>query len=177
MKRTFEIVMVIALIGIGVSFLLLTGESRIQNENPGYGIYQETQSDTLRMNSELAPTVTEKLAPFLPTPMCVVDKMLELAEVDANDIVYDLGCGDGRIVIAAAERYGAHGVGLDIYPQWVNRSESNDLLRPMLEKQLKPGVRVVTHNYHMPRWSDKEVCVESLKDEFGKEHTIFVYRP
>jgi hypothetical protein len=55
-RITFEIAMVVALIGIGVAFLLLTGKSRIQNKNPGYGIYQETQSDTLRMNSELAPT-------------------------------------------------------------------------------------------------------------------------
>jgi hypothetical protein len=47
----------------------------------------------------------------------------------------------------------------------------------MLEKQLKPGALVVTHNYHIPGWSDKEVCVESLKDTFGKEHMVFVYRP
>jgi hypothetical protein len=104
-------------------------------------------------------------------------------------------------------------VGLDIFPQWVKKSqsnarkagveslvefrledatkadiseatvvtlyllpESNDLLCPMLEKQLKPGACVVTHNYHMPGWGEKEVCVESLKDEFGKEHMVFVYR-
>ena len=54
---------------------------------------------------------------FVPTPPDVVDLMLTLAKVDADDVVYDLGCGDGRIVIAAAERYGARGVGIDRDPQ------------------------------------------------------------
>jgi len=53
------------------------------------------------------------LGPFVPTPMPVVRKMLELAEVNGDDLVYDLGCGDGRIVIAAAKQYGARGVGIE----------------------------------------------------------------
>ena len=53
---------------------------------------------------------------YVPTPQTVVDAMLKLAKVTASDIVYDLGCGDGRIVITAARQYGAHGVGIDIDP-------------------------------------------------------------
>ena len=65
------------------------------------------------------------LAPFVPTPQDVVDRMLTLAGVTANDVVYDLGCGDGRIVITAAERYGARGVGVDIDPQRIAESNAN----------------------------------------------------
>lgn len=56
------------------------------------------------------------LAPFVPTPHDVVDRMLLLAEVTAADTVYDLGCGDGRIVVAAAQKCGARGVGVDVEP-------------------------------------------------------------
>ena len=65
------------------------------------------------------------LAPFVPTPQDVVDRMLELAEVTRDDVVYDLGCGDGRIVITAAERFGARGVGIDIDPQRIAESNAN----------------------------------------------------
>ncbi len=63
--------------------------------------------------------------PFDPTPRRVVDQMLELANVRTGDVLYDLGCGDGRIVIAAAGRYGARGVGIDIDPQRVKESIEN----------------------------------------------------
>ena len=153
------------------------------------------------------------LAPYLPTPMVVVEKMLELAMVDQSDVVYDIGCGDGRIVIMAAEKYGARGVGIDIDPRRIKQSkegaknagveelvefrlgdatemdiseasvvtlyllpESNELLRPQLEKQLKPGVYVVSHNYSIPSWEEKEVEAASMKDEKGKDHTIFLYK-
>lgn len=65
------------------------------------------------------------LAPFVPTPQDVVDRMLELAGVTANDVVYDLGCGDGRIVITAARRFGARGVGVDIDPRRIAESNAN----------------------------------------------------
>ena len=73
----------------------------------------------------LAAQDPASLAPFVPTPQDVVDRMLELAGVSENDVVYDLGCGDGRIVITAAERYGARGVGIDIDPQRVAESRAN----------------------------------------------------
>ena len=116
------------------------------------------------------------LAPYVPTPRVVVDKMLELAKAGPGDILYDLGCGDGRIVITAARRFGTRGVGIDLDPKRIAESnegareagveklvefrlqdvmkadfgrativtlyllpESNGLLRPLLEAQLKTG--------------------------------------
>lgn len=65
------------------------------------------------------------LAPYIPTPQDVVDRMLELAEVTSKDTVYDLGCGDGRVVITAAKKYGAHGVGIDIDKDRIDESKRN----------------------------------------------------
>ena len=65
------------------------------------------------------------LAPFVPTPYEVVNRMLTLAEVTQDDVVYDLGCGDGRIVIEAAQRFGARGVGIDIDPQRIAEANAN----------------------------------------------------
>jgi tRNA G37 N-methylase Trm5 len=62
---------------------------------------------------------------YVPTPQEVVDKMLELAEVKKSDLVYDLGCGDGRIVVTAAKKFGAKGIGFDIDPQRVKESLEN----------------------------------------------------
>jgi len=62
---------------------------------------------------------------FVPTPPEVVDAMLKLANVTKNDVVYDLGCGDGRIVVAAARDFGARGVGIDIDPQRVSEAKEN----------------------------------------------------
>jgi len=61
----------------------------------------------------------------VPTPQHVVDRMLELAEVTSKDVVYDLGCGDGRIVITAAKKYGAHAVGVDYDPDRIKESLAN----------------------------------------------------
>lgn len=153
------------------------------------------------------------LAPFVPTPMVVVERMLELGEVEKNDVLFDLGCGDGRIVITAAKKFGTRGVGIDIDPQRIEESlraakeagvdglvefrlqdvmkadireatvvtmyllpESNALLRPLLEEQLKPGTPVVSHNYSIPGWETKEVTYITLQDGTGQDHTIFVYK-
>ena len=62
---------------------------------------------------------------FVPTPQDVVDAMLKLANVKAGDVVYDLGCGDGRIVITAAQRFGARGIGIDIDPQRIKEATAN----------------------------------------------------
>jgi SAM-dependent methyltransferase len=62
---------------------------------------------------------------FVPTPNDAVDKMFELAQVGAKDVVYDLGCGDGRIVISAAQRFGARGVGIDIDPHRIVEATAN----------------------------------------------------
>jgi SAM-dependent methyltransferase len=152
------------------------------------------------------------LAPYVPSPTAVVDKMLELAQVTRQDVLYDIGCGDGRIVIAAARKYGAAGVGIDIDKGMVETSrknakaagverfveficmdatkadvsaatvvtlyllpESNALLRPIFDKQLRPGTRVVSHNYVSPGWEQKETQSVTLKDQYGTDHTIYVY--
>lgn len=63
--------------------------------------------------------------PYVPTPQPIVDKMLELAKVGKNDVLYDLGCGDGRIVITAAKERGARGTGVDINPVRINEAKKN----------------------------------------------------
>ena len=123
---------------------------------------------------------------FVPTPQEVVDAMLKLAKVSKNDVVYDLGSGDGRIPITAARTYGARAIGIDIDPTRVAEANENlktagvgdkvkflnqDLfttdiseatvvtlyllpslnlkLIPKLNKELKPGTRVVSHAFDM----------------------------
>lgn len=127
--------------------------------------------------------------PYVPTPEEVVVEMLKMARVTPNDIVYDLGCGDGRIVITAAKVFGARGVGVDIDPNLIRQSNENarkagvadrvrfieqDLLetdireatvvalyllpelnlelRPKLLRDLRPGSRVVAHEFDMGDW-------------------------
>jgi tRNA G37 N-methylase Trm5 len=63
--------------------------------------------------------------PYVPTPMRVAERMLQMARVGKNDIVYDLGCGDGRLVIMAAKKHGAHGVGVDIDPARIQEARTN----------------------------------------------------
>jgi len=63
--------------------------------------------------------------PYVPSPNPVVNGMLKLADVKKGDVVYDLGCGDGRIVITAAKEFGAHGVGVDINPERVQEARAN----------------------------------------------------
>jgi len=72
-----------------------------------------------------APPPRQPDVAFVPTPQRVVDTMLKVAEVTSKDIVYDLGCGDGRIVITAAKRYGASGVGIDIDPKRIEEARAN----------------------------------------------------
>ncbi len=64
-------------------------------------------------------------APFVPSPQFVVDKMLEMAQIKKDDLLYDLGCGDGRIVVTAAKKYGCKAVGFDINPDRVKESLEN----------------------------------------------------
>lgn len=73
--------------------------------------------------------IPEKDAPYVPTPQELVDRMLELAEVSEDDLLYDLGCGDGRIVVSAAKQYGCRAVGFDNNPvriaeSWQNADEA-----------------------------------------------------
>ncbi len=147
-------------------------------------------------------------APFVPTPPDVVDQMLALADLGPSDVVYDLGCGDGRIVIAAARRHGARGVGVDIDPQRIEEAQRNakaagvghlvtfrvedaletDLseatvvtlylvaslnarLRPRLMTQLRPGARIVSHNFPIGDWEPDRAQTFTSAD--GQTRTLF----
>ncbi len=85
------------------------------------------------------------LAPYVPTPDEVVEKMLAMAQIDKNDILYDLGCGDGRIVITAAKKYGIRGVGIDIDPLRISESNANALyagVENLVDFQLQDVLKV-----------------------------------
>ena len=149
--------------------------------------------------------------PYVPTPMEVVERMLEMAEVKEGDLVYDLGSGDGRIVIRAAKKFGARGVGIEIDSRLVRIAQENarkegvshrvefreqdaltaDLsratvvtlymfpefnakLRPVLERDLKPGARVVSHDFPIEGWSPVEI--QKVKGNFLHDHTIFLWK-
>ena len=152
-----------------------------------------------------------QLAPYVPTPQEVVDRMLILAGVQKNDFVVDLGCGDGRIPVTAAKKYGARGLGVDIDPVRIAEananakaagvthlvefklqdamktdvstatvvttyllSASNLKLRPILTGQLKPGSRIITHNFSMGDWAPEKY--ETFADATGRSRTIYLYR-
>lgn len=154
---------------------------------------------------------TPDLAPYVPTPQPIVERMLTLAAVGRGDVVYDLGCGDGRMIVSAARLYRARGVGVDIDENLVRESEANaraagvehltrflhmdatkaalaeatvlslyllpeslEDLRPKFERELRPGTRVVSHNYKVPGWEDKLAASESM-DEGGRTHRIYLY--
>jgi hypothetical protein len=129
---------------------------------------------------ERAPDV-----PYVPTPEAVVDRMLQIAKVNSNDVVYDLGSGDGRIPITAVREYNARrAVGVDINPERVREAnqnaqqanvtdrvelrnasvvtlyllpEVNLRLRPKLLNELKPGTRIVSHAFDMGDWKPDRV--------------------
>src|SRR5438046_1382434 len=77
------------------------------------------------VNVNLLRAQEGKIVPYVPTPQPVVDRMLELAQVKKGDVVYDLGCGDGRIVVTAAKKYGTKCIGFDIDPQRIKESNEN----------------------------------------------------
>ncbi len=73
---------------------------------------------------------------YVGTPYDLISKMLKMANVKKGDVVYDLGCGDGRMLVVAAQKYGCHGVGFDIDPERVNASNEN-VQRNHVEKLVK----------------------------------------
>lgn len=97
---------------------------------------QETAEETRQeVRKEVKPARTPDVV-FVPTPQDVVEKMLELAAVKKDDLVYDLGCGDGRIVVTAAKKYGCHAVGFDIDPKRIEESLEN-VAKNKVEKLVK----------------------------------------
>jgi len=154
---------------------------------------------------------TEKLAPYYPTPESVVQKMIELGGLKKGEKMFDLGSGDGRIVVMAAQKFGADATGIefdeDLYKRSMARIASlglssqariihgdimkqdyssanlitvyllplsNDKVRPMLEKQIKRGTRIVAHDFEFSGWNpEKTVTVDD--DGEGRSHTLFLY--
>jgi precorrin-6B methylase 2 len=147
--------------------------------------------------------------PYVPSKPEVVAAMLRMANVAKDDVLYDLGCGDGRIVITAAELYGTRGVGIDIDPERIQESQDNaakanvghlvkfqemDLfkadfheatvvslylltsvnlrLRPNLLAQLRPGTRIVSHNYAMDTWKPDDSTIVMVNET---AHNVFLW--
>ena len=154
--------------------------------------------------------LTGKLAPYVPTPLDICRSMLTLAQVNRTDRVYDLGSGDGRIVIMAAEMFGADAVGVELDDQLYGQSSQkilqlglqnhvriihanffkvnlrpatvvtlyllgvvNGRLRPVLEAQLRPGARIVSHDFPVPGWTP--LRVETVKETYGAAHKLYLY--
>jgi len=155
--------------------------------------------------------------PFVPTPIEVVDKMLELAEVKKSDVVYDLGSGDGRIVIRAAKKYRVHAVGIEMDRLLLAKARKdaaaagvthlaqfraedalktdlspatvvtlymlpwfNEKMKPNFKKYLKPGARIVAHDFGIEGWkpekSEKLSKPEKKGGGYVHYHTLFLWR-
>jgi tRNA G37 N-methylase Trm5 len=147
---------------------------------------------------------------YVPTPHDIVEKMLEMAKVRKDDVIYDLGCGDGRIVVQAAKKRGCRGIGFEIVPELAKKARDSAkengvsdlvtikeedlfeadmseatvlpmyLLPSMLEKlqpkveKLKPGTRIISHDYRFKNVKPKKV--ETLvSKETGAEHILILY--
>jgi hypothetical protein len=156
----------------------------------------------------LKPLEKEPEVPYVPTHERIVTEMLKVAKVGKNDVLYDLGSGDGRIVITAAKKFGTRGIGVDIDPVRVKEARENaakagvadrvkflqqDLfetdireatvvtlyllpeinlrLRPKLLSELKPGTRIVSHNYDMGDWTP----LKTLQVRVPEDHTIYYW--
>jgi len=154
--------------------------------------------------------------PYVPTPQYIVDRMLQMAGVDGKDFVIDLGSGDGRIVITAAKRFGARGLGVDISEKLVDLAVTNahkervaDLakfvrqdafktdireasvltlyllprfvleLRPKMLAELKPGSRIVSHDYNLGDWTaDNAITFDSPEKQVingATQTSLFFY--
>jgi SAM-dependent methyltransferase len=147
---------------------------------------------------------------FVPTRHAVADAMLRLADVDAADVVYDLGSGDGRIVILAAQKYRARGVGIELEPRLVRISREvaidgevadrtkfiegdlftadisdatvvtlflspdvNRRLLPKLRRELRPGTRIVSHQFRLGSWPP----AETVRAEDGTNLFLWIVPP
>jgi len=146
---------------------------------------------------------------YVPTPEIVVEKMFEMAKVKKGDVVYDLGCGDGRVVAIAAKKFGTRGVGIDLNPVRIKEAhetvkkykveklveirqgdalkvkdfhkatvvalymlpEFMNWLEPIAKKTLKPGTRIVSHDY---KW-DSDWQPEQTIEFKGPERTHILY--
>jgi protein-L-isoaspartate O-methyltransferase len=154
----------------------------------------------------------QKLAPYYPTPPVIVEQMLKFGELKKGEKMFDLGSGDGRVVIMAARKFGADATGVELDESLYKQSSaeikrlgleklariihgdvlkqdyssadvitvyllpgSNDKVRPLLEKQLKKGTRIVSHDFEFADWKPEKT--EHIEDDGeGRSHTIYLYR-
>jgi cyclopropane fatty-acyl-phospholipid synthase-like methyltransferase len=155
--------------------------------------------------------------PFVPTPIEVIDRMLELAEVKKSDVVYDLGSGDGRIVIRAAKKYGVRAVGIEMDSSLLDKARKaakaegvghlvefrnedalktdisratvvtlymlpwfNEAMKPNFKKMLKPGTRIVAHDFGIEGWepnkTEKLPGFELKAEGHKHQHVIYLWR-
>jgi hypothetical protein len=184
----------VTIIGLGVAGCTQKAENNVTVPQP------ETKEQSIKCQLD---------APYLPTPENVIEEMLKLGGVNKGDVLYDLGSGDGRVVIAAAQKFGTRGVGVELDPSRIQEANENakkagvtdrvqflqkDLfqtdiskatvvtlyllpdvnlkLRPRLLSQLKPGTRIVSHEFHMGEWKPQQV-VKVLGPKQGEN---FLYR-
>jgi SAM-dependent methyltransferase len=146
---------------------------------------------------------------WVPSAPEVITAMLEAANVGPGDVVYDLGCGEGEILIAAAARYGARGVGVDLDPERIRNArlnaaeagvidrvtfieqdlfttdvtpatvvtlyllpELNERLRPKLLRDLRPGARIVSHDWGIGDWTPER----TIEVPLARVHRVFLWR-
>lgn len=151
------------------------------------------------------------LAQYYPTPKIVVRRMLEMTGLQSGETMFDIGSGDGRIVLMAAKNFGARAIGVELKRDLVEVSrqaiartgaggkvriihgdaleqdyssadaitvyllpEFLDRLQPILTKQLKPGTRIVSHDYGFRGW--KPIKTVEMDDDEGRKHTLFLYK-
>lgn len=190
-----------------------TASQTAQNRPAGNSNITANSNTAVATNTNAAaPAATApKLdVPYVPTHELVVTEMLAMAEVKGDDILYDLGSGDGRIPITAAQKFGTRGVGIDLNPERVKEANANaqkanvtdkvrfiegDIfkqdfseatvvtlyllpevnlkLRPQLEK-MKPGTRIVSHNYDMGDWKPEKQ--KTVKTPDGTDHYVYFWR-
>jgi protein-L-isoaspartate O-methyltransferase len=168
----------------------------------------EASAQQLLYGQQHAKHYTNSLAPYVVSPQEIVERMLELADLKPGEKLYDLGSGDGRILITAVTRFKAKAVGVEISDDLVNSTnarirrlgldndaqvihgnfldvdltpadvvtlylatDANEMLRPNLEKFLKRGSRVVSHDYAVTGWKPK--LVDKDPDIHG--HLIYLY--
>jgi hypothetical protein len=161
-------------------------------------------------NFAVARAQEGKIVPYVPTPQEVVERMLELAQIKKGDVLYDLGSGDGRIVVTAAKKYGVRAIGFEIDPARIKEAtenikkaevghlveirqqdirtvdlspasvltmyllpEVNLMIRPNIWKQMKPGSRVLSHDFDMGDW--KPLKTENMKDSSNWDHTLYLW--
>jgi len=188
----------------------LTGERTSSRGSQTITGLKRSRTPAKQQNTNIKKASRKPDVIYVPTPQEVVEKMLELAEVKKDDLVYDLGCGDGRIVVTAAKKYGCRGVGYDINPKRIKESLENveknnvgNLVRieqediftldlseanvitlyllpslnvkliPQLEK-LKPGSRIVSHDFDMRGVTPDKVVKINSDNEYS-EHTVYLW--